>query len=343
MRGVEPRRICVYAGSSPGADPAYAAAARELGRQLVERGFGLVYGGAHVGLMGAVADAALAAGGEAIGVLPRALERRELAHRGLTELHLVDSMHERKLLMSELAGAFVALPGGLGTLDEVAEALTWTQLGLQAKPVGLLDVRGYWDELERQLDHAVRERFLPPAQRGLLLRDGRVDDLLDRLEAWRPATTDKWMGTGGRELLAVGPRGPLVGTSAVVVRDGRVLLGRRRGAHGASTWAFPGGKPEPGEAPHDAAARELEEETGLVALAVEPIAWTNDLFEDEGLHFVTLHHRVEVAADCEPQLREPHKAQEWSWHRWDELPAPLFGPVTALAASGWRPEDVANA
>jgi uncharacterized protein (TIGR00730 family) len=337
MHAMDPRRVCVYAGSNAGADPAYAQAARTLGRRLAQRGLGLVYGGAGIGLMGEVADAVLAAGGEAIGVLPQALERRELAHRGLTELRLVDSMHERKLQMSELAGAFVALPGGLGTIEELAEALTWTQLGIHRKPVGLLDVRGYWDELGRQLDHAVRERFMPIANRRLVLRDASVDGLLDRLEAWRPAAGEKWLEPGPRALLEIGPRGPLVGASAVVVRDGRVLLGPRRGAHGAASWAFPGGKPDPGEAPHDAAVRELEEETGLVALDVRPIAWTNDVFADEGLHFVTLHHRVEVAPDAVPRRREPDKSGEWAWHAWDALPQPLFGPVAALAASGWRP------
>jgi len=186
-------RICVYCGSSPGARPAYAATAREVGERLAARGIGLVYGGGSVGLMGAVADAVLAAGGEAIGVLPEALDRREVGHRALTELRVVGSMHERKALMAELADAFVALPGGVGTLEELAEAATWTQLGLHAKPVGLLDVDGYWEALESWLDHATAERFVRTEHRGIVLRDTAIDPLLDRMVAWRPAITEKWL------------------------------------------------------------------------------------------------------------------------------------------------------
>ncbi|MGP4015444.1 nucleotide triphosphate diphosphatase NUDT15 [Saccharopolyspora sp. 5N708] len=130
-------------------------------------------------------------------------------------------------------------------------------------------------------------------------------------------------------------RGPFVGTSAVVVRDGQVLLGRRLGAHGAGQWSFPGGKVDAGESPADATARELAEETGLVATAVTPIGWTSDVFAAEGLHFVTLHHLV--VATGEPTVREPDKVEGWSWHEWDALPDPLFGPVQALIADGWRP------
>ncbi len=187
------RRICVYCGSSPGARPAYVAAAREVGARLVARRIGLVYGGGSVGLMGAVADAVLDAGGEVIGVLPEALDRREIGHRSLTELRVVGSMHERKAMMAELADAFVALPGGVGTLEELAEAATWTQLGLHAKPVGLLDVDGYWAGLEAWLDHATGERFIRAEHRAIVLRDTAIDPLLDRMAAWRPATTDKWL------------------------------------------------------------------------------------------------------------------------------------------------------
>lgn len=130
-------------------------------------------------------------------------------------------------------------------------------------------------------------------------------------------------------------RGPLVGTSAVVVRDGRVLLGRRRGSHGDGEWSFPGGKVDTGEAPAVAAARELLEETGLVATSVDPITWTNDVFADEGLHYVTLHHKV--TAEGEPAAMEPDKIAEWAWFRWDELPQPLFGPIAALCETGWAP------
>jgi uncharacterized protein (TIGR00730 family) len=184
------KRVCVYAASSPGGHEDYAAAARALGERLVERGIGLVYGGGKVGLMGAVADAVLDAGGEAIGVIPAFLEEREVGHQGLTELKVVDSMHERKALMAELSDAFVALPGGLGTLEELVEVATWTQLGLQAKPIGLLDVRGYWRPLQELLDHARRERFLRVEHREMLLAGTDPGALLDRLAAWRPATDE---------------------------------------------------------------------------------------------------------------------------------------------------------
>ena len=335
---MDPARICVYAGSSPGADPAYAAAARELGAAIARRGLGLVYGGGSVGLMGEVADAVLDGGGEVIGVLPAALDRREIGHRGLTELRVVATMHERKALMAELAGAFAVLPGGLGTLEELAETATWTQLRFHDKPIGVLDVRGYWDDLARLLDHMVRERFLRAESRGLVLSDRTAAGLLDRLAAWRPRTVEKWMDAGAsREVFAVPPRGPLLGVSAVVVRDGRVLLGRRRGAHGAGTWSFPGGKPEPGEAATDAVARELAEETGLRARSVTPIAWTDDVMTADGLHYVTLHHRVEVEPGDEPRRREPDKVDGWSWADWAAPPQPLFQPVEGLRELGWRP------
>ena len=151
------KRVCVFSGSSPGADIAYRAAAIDLGHGLVDRGIELVYGGAHVGLMGVLADAALEGGGRVTGVIPQSLVEREIAHPGLSDLRIVDSMHERKALMAELADAFVALPGGIGTLEELFEVYTWNQLGLHAKPLGLFNVRGYFDGLVRFLDHAVEE------------------------------------------------------------------------------------------------------------------------------------------------------------------------------------------
>ncbi len=189
------KRVCVFCGSSAGIDPDYRAAATVLGRLLAARGVGLVFGGGHVGLMGALADAALAAGGEAIGVIPRGLQRRELGHEGLTELRVVGTMHERKAQMAELADGFVALPGGLGTLEEAAEALTWAQLGIHEKPVGLLDVRGFWQPLVRFLDHAVAEGFLRPEHRRLCLLERDPASLLDRLAAWEPPGLRPWLGT----------------------------------------------------------------------------------------------------------------------------------------------------
>ncbi|HEX4108806.1 MAG TPA: TIGR00730 family Rossman fold protein [Solirubrobacteraceae bacterium] len=162
------QRICVYAGSSPGRSPAYAAAARELGVLLAERGITIVYGGGRVGLMGVLADAALGAGGRIIGVIPRHLAEREVAHERLTELHVLETMHERKALMADLAEAFIALPGGFGTLDELVEVSTWAQLRLHDKPIGLLDVEGYWHPLLELVDHAVREGFIAAERRDAL-------------------------------------------------------------------------------------------------------------------------------------------------------------------------------
>jgi len=192
------RRVCVFCGSSHGASPVYAEAARDLGRRLARRGLGLVYGGGNVGLMGEVADAALAAGGEVIGVIPYALEAREVAHSGLTELHVVDSMHERKALMADLSDGFLALPGGIGTLEEFFEVWTWGQLGLHAKPCGLLDVAGYYAPLLAFLDRTVEEGFLRPAHREVVLVDTDPEALLDRMAAFTPPRVEKWMGRGGR-------------------------------------------------------------------------------------------------------------------------------------------------
>jgi uncharacterized protein (TIGR00730 family) len=175
-------RVCVFCGASSGRLPAYADAARAFGTALAGRGLGLVYGGGRVGLMGAVADAALAGGGEVIGVIPQELVDRELAHGGLTELHVVGSLHERKALMAELADGFVALPGGFGTLDELLEQLTWSQLGLHAKPVGLYDVEDYWRPLIALARHATEEGFVREADLAQITVGGDAEGLLDRLE-----------------------------------------------------------------------------------------------------------------------------------------------------------------
>jgi uncharacterized protein (TIGR00730 family) len=176
----QPRAICVFCGASAGAKPAYLAAARAVGMALAGRGIEVVYGGSRVGLMGAVADAALAAGGRVTGVIPLALVERELAHTGLTDLRIVTTLHERKALMAELSDAFLALPGGLGTLEELAEVLSWAQLGLHAKPIAALDVEGYFDGLAGYLNHATAEGFIGPDQRGLLAVETDLDALLDR-------------------------------------------------------------------------------------------------------------------------------------------------------------------
>jgi uncharacterized protein (TIGR00730 family) len=186
-------RVCVFCGSSIGRRPEYAESTDRLAAELLRRGIGLVYGGSGVGLMGAIADAMLAGGGEVIGVIPEALMAKELGHTGVTRLEVVRSMHERKARMSRLADAFIALPGGFGTLEEFAEALTWTQLGLQAKPCGLLDVDSFFQPLLTWFDRAVSEGFLKPENRRLVIDSRDPADLLDRLAAWRPVDVDKWI------------------------------------------------------------------------------------------------------------------------------------------------------
>jgi uncharacterized protein (TIGR00730 family) len=181
----------VYCGSGVGGQDGYAEAARGLGRVLVARGFGLIFGGGRIGMMGVLARTVLAGGGEAIGVIPKDLMDKGLGLAGATSLHVVETMHARKALMAELADAFIAMPGGFGTAEEFFEALTWAQLGLHAKPCGLLNVHGYFDHLMRFVDHAVRERFIDPAHRGLLLVDDSPAALLERLASWQPPAVDK--------------------------------------------------------------------------------------------------------------------------------------------------------
>ena len=190
---MELNALCVYCGSSPGSRPSYVAAARDFGRRIANAGITLVYGGGDVGLMGAAADGALAAGGRVIGVIPDWLVEREVGHTGLTELHRVGSMHERKLKMAQLSDAFVALPGGVGTLEEIFEVFTWTQLGMQAKPCAFLDIDGYYTGLFQFLDHMASERFIRPEHLNVLLRERDPDLLLQRLRDHTPALIDKWL------------------------------------------------------------------------------------------------------------------------------------------------------
>ena len=191
MAGI--RRVCVFSGSRSGTNPGYERAARELGEAMAARGLGLVYGGASVGLMGAVADAVLRAKGEAIGVIPEALVSKELAHAKLTELHVVETMHERKAKMVDLSDAFVALPGGFGTFDELFEVLTWAQLGIHEKPIALLDAEGYYQPLVAMVDSAIRAGFVPEDQRALLLIEPTPARVLDALESYvYPTLGRKW-------------------------------------------------------------------------------------------------------------------------------------------------------
>jgi uncharacterized protein (TIGR00730 family) len=186
------RRVCVFCGSSPGAHPDYAGAARAFGTVLARESVGLVYGGGKTGLMGEIADAVLRAGGEVIGVIPEHLQAREVAHEGLSDLRIVATMHERKSAMADLADGFVGLPGGLGTIEEFFEVATWSQLGIQAKPTVLLNVRGYYDLVERFLGHAVDEGFVRAEHRALITILQEPDALLPALRSFRPTPADRW-------------------------------------------------------------------------------------------------------------------------------------------------------
>lgn len=192
------RRVCVFCGSSAGGSPEYAQAAAALGALLGRRRIGLVFGGGRVGLMGTMADAALTAGGEVIGVIPRRLRDREVAHLGLSDLRVVETMHERKAAMADLSDAFVALPGGCGTLDELFEIVTWAQLGIHAKPIGLLNVRGYFDLMDGFLAKAVDERFLRPEHRALIAFHTDPAALLAALESPPPVSVEKLLDRGQR-------------------------------------------------------------------------------------------------------------------------------------------------
>ncbi|MDY7563138.1 TIGR00730 family Rossman fold protein [Pseudomonas sp. 10B1] len=188
------KSICVFCGASAGTHPAYREAAMALGRALAERQLTLVYGGGAVGLMGIVADAALAAGGEVIGVIPESLRSLEIGHNSLTRLEVVDGMHARKARMAELSDAFIALPGGLGTLEELFEVWTWGQLGYHGKPLGLMDVNGFYSKLAGFLDHVVSEGFVREDHRNMLQISDSPTDLLDTLDAWKPVIAPKWAG-----------------------------------------------------------------------------------------------------------------------------------------------------
>ncbi len=186
-------RVCVFCGSNPGNTEAYADAAAQLGKTLAEKGLGVVYGGSSVGLMGRVADAALAAGGEVFGVIPEKLRAKEIYHTELTKLHVVESMHDRKALMAKMADAFIALPGGIGTFEEFFEVLTWNQLGYHQKPCGLLNVNGYYAQMANFLDNVVQEGFLMQEHRNMVLASDSPEELLEKFESYDPPQVDKWI------------------------------------------------------------------------------------------------------------------------------------------------------
>ncbi len=187
------KRICVFCGSNRGARSEYIEAAQTLGKALVKRNLSLVYGGGNVGLMGIIADAVLAEGGEAIGVIPQSLVDREVAHQSLTKMHIVNSMHERKALMADLSDAFIAMPGGMGTFDEFCEILTWAQLGIHQKPCGILNVENYFTPLLKMFDHSMNEGFLRDVHRELVIEAAEPETLLDLFENYQPQSVGKWM------------------------------------------------------------------------------------------------------------------------------------------------------
>jgi uncharacterized protein (TIGR00730 family) len=234
-------RLTVFCGSSTGRSPAYAEAARALGREMVARGVGLVYGGAGVGLMGVLADTLLEGGGEVIGVIPRHLVAREIAHADVTDLRVVETMHERKALMAELGDGFVALPGGAGTLEELFEAWTWAQLGLHLKPCAVLNVEGYFDSLLRLVEHTVQEGFMRAEYARMLIAEPDPAALLDRLASYRP----------------VGEKWTVDALAWVRIQDRRLLAVRTAGKF---AFYLPGGKREAGESDLDALLREVKEE-----------------------------------------------------------------------------------
>jgi uncharacterized protein (TIGR00730 family) len=189
------QRVCVFCGSSPGVKQEYAVGARELGLVLAKKTIDLVYGGGHVGLMGIVADAAMSAGAKAIGIIPRCLADKEVAHQGLTELKIVQTMHERKAQMSELSDGFIAMPGGFGTLEELFEVITWAQLGIHKKPFGLFNVAGYYDKLIEFMDYQVEQGFVPQRHREMIIVSDEAEQLVEMLESFHPVAQEKWAST----------------------------------------------------------------------------------------------------------------------------------------------------
>lgn len=189
------QRVCVFCGSSPGVKQEYAVGARELGLVLAKKSIDLVYGGGHVGLMGIVADAAMSAGAKAIGIIPRCLADKEVAHQGLTELKIVQTMHERKAQMSELSDGFIAMPGGFGTLEELFEVITWAQLGIHKKPFGLFNVAGYYDKLIEFMDYQVEQGFVPQRHREMIIVSDEAEQLVEMLESFHPVAQEKWAST----------------------------------------------------------------------------------------------------------------------------------------------------
>jgi uncharacterized protein (TIGR00730 family) len=287
-------RLTVFCGSSLGRSPSYAEAARVFGREMVSRGIGLVYGGAAVGLMGVLADTVLAGGGEVIGVIPKSLVAREIAHANLSELRVVETMHERKALMGTLGEGFVALPGGAGTLDELFEAWTWAQLGIHTKPCAILNAGGYFDSLLRLVEHSVAEGFVRPEYAESLIADSDPSRLLDRIANHRPLGS-KW------SVDAVG---------WVRVEKGRMLAVRTAGK---SAFYLPGGKREPGEGDLEVLEREAGEELTVRLLVGTAARWGSIHAPAHDYPAGTTVDLVCYTADFEGTITPAAEIEEVAW------------------------------
>jgi uncharacterized protein (TIGR00730 family) len=256
-------RICVFCGSSTGRRPEYSQAVRDVAKLLAAQGLGLVYGGGRAGLMGLLADAMLAVGGEVIGVIPRKLQEREIAHTGLTTLHVVETMHERKAKMAELSSAFLALPGGAGTLEEIFEVWTWAQLDFHQKPCAFLNVAGYYDRLFEFIDYVAAEQFLRSEYRRMLLVEARPDLLLNQIVQYTPPLAT-WAATVFSEPTAGSSDPNVIDVLAwICLSDRRMLATRTRGK---DMFYLPGGKRDHGESDWDALFREVQEELGVLLI-----------------------------------------------------------------------------
>lgn len=293
-------RLTVYCGSSLGRSPAYAEAARELGREMVARKLGLVYGGAGVGLMGVLADTVLEGGGEVVGVIPRHLVAREIAHSAVSDLRVVETMHERKALMAELGDAFVALPGGAGTLEELFEAWTWAQLGLHVKPCAVLNVDGYYDALLRLVRHTVEEGFIRPQYAEMLISEKTAPALLDRLATHRP----------------VGEKWTVDALGWVHVHDGRLLAVRTAGK---TAFYLPGGKREAGESDLDALRREVREEVTVSLLPDTLVPLGKFRAPAHDYPPGTAVDLVCYSADYEGEIRAAAEIEEVAWLRAEDF------------------------
>lgn len=287
-------RLTVFCGSSTGRLPAYAEAARSLGREMVKRGTGLVYGGGGVGLMGVLADTVLEGGGEVIGVIPRSLVAREIGHAYVTDLRVVETMHERKALMAELGDGFVALPGGVGTLDELFESWTWAQLGLHKKPVAVLNVEGYFDGLLRLIDHTVQEGFMRSDYGGTLIAETEPGALLDRLAGYRPLG-EKWT----------------VDALGWIRIENRRLLAVRTA--GKDSFYLPGGKREPGESDLEALLREVREEVSVRLLPDTLVPMGTFRAPAHGYPSGTNVDLVCYMADFEGEIEPAAEIDEMAW------------------------------